>query len=81
MEKFDLELEKTSKVYRRIKDAKWRLLLNNHNDNNNLDSDFFLSFVKLHGMYNKIRYKNNAQMQVKKKSSKNGKVIKKKYIK
>lgn len=41
---FDFDLEKTLKAHGKIEDTKLRLLLSNHNSNNNLDSNLFSIF-------------------------------------
>lgn len=44
LKKFDINLKKISKAYKKIKDINLRLLLNNYDNNNNLNSNFYSIF-------------------------------------
>lgn len=47
LEGFDLDLEKILEAHREIENIKLRLLLGNHDGNDNLDSDFYSVFSQI----------------------------------
>lgn len=59
---FNFDLGETSKAHGEIKITELGLLLDNYDNNNNSDPDFYFDFFKLHKINNKIRFKNNKQM-------------------
>lgn len=62
LKRFDINLKKTSKAYKEIKNTNLKLLLDNYNNNNNLNSNFYSIFFKLYKINNKIKYKNNKKI-------------------
>lgn len=45
LERFDFDIKKTLKAYRKVEDTELGILLINHNSNNNLDFDFHFVFL------------------------------------